>query len=330
MTIDLQGRQALTAGDLSREEIVQLLDLAAELKAAKLEGREQPSLSGRNIALIFEGEPTGARDAFEMAAHDQGATVTPVDASLVHRAETLKDAAQLLGRRYDAIEYRGFDDSVARQLGESAEVPVYQGLTGECHLSQILGDFLTFDERLAKPLDDVVFCYLGDARLSPADEYLVGGGKLGMDVRVAGPRPFWPGQAFAEPAHRTARRSGGHMTITEDVAAGVRGCDVLLTDLWIPPGTPADAWQERIDLLSSYQVNRRLMALTGNPAVRFMHARPALPSSDHERDREIRDRYGRDAQEVSEEVLESPASLVREQAENRMHAIKAVLVATLG
>jgi ornithine carbamoyltransferase len=330
-TIDLRGRHLLTLNDYSREEIVYLLDLAAELKAAKREGREEQRLVGRNIALIFEKDSTRTRCAFEVAAYDQGANVTFIGPSGSHigHKETVKDTARVLGRMYDAIEYRGFGESVADELAQWAGVPVYNGLTDEWHPTQILADFLTFDEHISKPLDDVVFCYLGDARFNMADTYLVGGAKLGMDLRIASPKSLWPRQEVVEVAQRAAQQSGGHVTITDDVQDAVKGCDVLLTDVWVSMGESADVWKERIDLLLPYQINAGTMEQTGNPEVKFMHCLPAFHNTDTSVGRDLSEKYGLDALEVTEEVFESPASLVFDEAENRMHTIKAVLVATL-
>jgi ornithine carbamoyltransferase len=331
-TIDLHGRHLLTLNDYSREEIIYLLDLAAELKAAKRDGREEQKLKGTEIALIFEKDSTRTRCAFEVAAYDQGAHVTFIGPSGSHMGhkETVKDTARVLGRMYDAIEYRGFGESVADELAAWAGVPVYNGLTDEWHPTQILADFLTFREHIAKPLEDVTFCYLGDAHLNMADTYLIGGAKLGMDVRIASPRALWPRQEIIDLAHEVAGQSGGNITITEDVKAAVKGCDVLLTDVWVSMGEPAEVWKERIDLLLPYQVNARTMELTGNPDVKFMHCLPAFHNTDTAVGKELYEKYGLDALEVTEEVFESPASIVFDEAENRMHTIKAVLVATLG
>jgi ornithine carbamoyltransferase len=330
--IDLHGRHLLTLNDYSREEILYLLDLAAELKAAKREGREEQRLAGKNIALIFEKDSTRTRCAFEVAAYDQGANVTfigPGGSHMGHK-ETVKDTARVLGRMYDAIEYRGFGETVADELAEWAGVPVYNGLTDEWHPTQILADFLTFREHLPKPLEDVAFCYLGDARFNMADTYLIGGAKLGMDVRLASPRTLWPAQEIVDLARRIAESSGARITITEEVEPAVKGCDVLLTDVWVSMGEPAEAWKERIELLLPYQVNARTMELTGNPDVKFMHCLPAFHNTDTSVGKELFENYGHDALEVTDEVFESPASIVFDEAENRMHTIKAVLVATLG
>jgi ornithine carbamoyltransferase len=331
-TIDLHGRHLLTLNDYSREEILYLLDLAAELKAAKREGREEHRLAGKEIALIFEKDSTRTRCAFEVAAHDQGAHVTFIGPSGSHMGhkETVKDTARVLGRMYDAIEYRGFGEAIADELAAWAGVPVYNGLTDEWHPTQILADFLTFQEHVPKPLSDVVFCYLGDARFNMADTYLVGGAKLGMDVRIASPASLWPRQEIVDFAETEARQSGARITITESIEEAVKGADVLLTDVWVSMGEPSDVWKERIELLLPYQVNADAMKLTGNPEVKFMHCLPAFHNTDTSVGKELFDKYGLSALEVTEEVFESTASIVWDEAENRMHTIKAVLVATLG
>jgi ornithine carbamoyltransferase len=317
--------------DFSPEEITYLLDLAAELKAAKRDGREEQKLVGREIALIFEKDSTRTRCAFEVAAYDQGAHVTFIGPSGSHMGhkETVKDTARVLGRMYDAIEYRGFAQETAEDLARWAGVPVYNGLTDEWHPTQILADFLTFREHLSKPLNEVVFCYMGDARFNMADSYLVGGAKLGMDVRIASPRSLWPRDEIAEQSRSIAAETGGRITITDDVDEAVRGADVLLTDVWVSMGEPDDVWAQRIELLRPYQVNADAMARTGNPDVKFMHCLPAFHNTETQVGKEIFEKFGMDALEVTEEVFESPASLVWDEAENRMHTIKAVMVATL-
>jgi ornithine carbamoyltransferase len=329
--VDLRGRHLMKLADFSPEEIIYLLDLAAELKAAKKEGREEQKLVGKEIALIFEKDSTRTRCAFEVAAYDQGAHVTFIGPSGSHigHKETAKDTARVLGRMYDAIEYRGFKQTEAEELAQWSGVPVYNGLTDEWHPTQILADFLTFREHLGKPLDDVVFCYMGDARFNMADSYLVGGAKLGMDVRIASPKSLWPRDEIVEQAHEIAADTGAKITITEDVAEAVNGADVLLTDVWVSMGEPDAVWAERIKLLTPYQVNSQAMALTGNPDVKFMHCLPAFHNKDTEVGQEIYEKFGMESLEVTEEVFESPASLVFDEAENRMHTIKAVMVATL-
>ncbi len=331
-TADLHGRHLLTLKDYSREEITYLLDLAADLKAAKREGREEQKLRGKNIALIFEKDSTRTRSAFEVASYDQGASVTfigPGGSHMGHK-ETVKDTARVLGRMYDAIEYRGFGENVAEELAMWAGVPVYNGLTDEWHPTQILADFLTFEEHVPKPLDQVTFCYLGDARFNMADSYLIGGAKLGMDVRIASPKELWPRQDIRDLATEITHQSGARILITEDVEEAVAGADVLLTDVWVSMGEPDDVWQQRIDLLLPYQINAHTMELTGNPNCKFMHCLPAFHNSDTSAGKEIFEKYGLEALEVTDEVFESPASIVFDEAENRMHTIKAVLVATLG
>ena len=329
--VDLRGRHLMKLADFTPEELVYLLDLAAELKAAKKDGREEQKLVGREIALIFEKDSTRTRCAFEVAAYDQGAHVTFIGPSGSHMGhkETAKDTARVLGRMYDAIEFRGFDQETAEALAQWSGVPVYNGLTDEWHPTQILADFLTFREHLGKPLSDVVFCYLGDARFNMADSYLVGGAKLGMDVRIASPKSLWPGDEIVEVARSIADETGATITITDDVAEAVKGADVLLTDVWVSMGEPDEVWKERIALLTPYQVNAQTMALSGNPDVKFMHCLPAFHNTDTEVGKEIYEKFGMDALEVTEEVFESPASLVFDEAENRLHTIKAVMVATL-
>jgi ornithine carbamoyltransferase len=329
---DLRGRHLLKLADYSPEEITYLLDLAAELKAAKKEGREEQKLLGKEIALIFEKDSTRTRCAFEVAAYDQGAHVTfigPGGSHMGHK-ETVKDTARVLGRMYDAIEYRGFAQDTAEQLAEHAGVPVYNGLTDEWHPTQILADFLTFREHIDKPLDEVAFCYLGDARFNMADSYLIGGAKLGMDVRIAAPKSLWPRDEIVELANSVAGDRGAKITITEDVEEAVRGADVLLTDVWVSMGEADEVWAQRIELLKPYQVNTDTMRKTGNPQVKFMHCLPAFHNTETEVGKEIYEKFGMESLEVTEDVFESPASLVWDEAENRMHTIKAVMVATLG
>jgi ornithine carbamoyltransferase len=330
--IDLRGKHLLRLADFSPEEISYLIELAAELKAAKKEGREEQKLVGKEIALIFEKDSTRTRCAFEVAAYDQGAHVTFIGPSGSHMGhkETVKDTARVLGRMYDAIEYRGFGQDTAEELAKWAGVPIYNGLTDEWHPTQILADFLTFREHVPKPLAEVRFCYLGDARFNMADSYLIGGAKLGMDVRIASPKSLWPREEIVETARSIASETGAQITITEDVAEAVRGADVLLTDVWVSMGEPDDVWKERIELLTPYQVNAQTIALTGNPDVKFMHCLPAFHNTETQVGKEIFEKFGMEALEVTEDVFESSASLVFDEAENRLHTIKAVMVATLG
>jgi ornithine carbamoyltransferase len=328
----LRGRHFLTLTDYSADEIRYLVDLSAELKAAKRAGTEEQQLAGKEIALIFEKDSTRTRCAFEVAAYDQGAHVTFIGPSGSHMGhkETVKDTARVLGRMYDAIEYRGFGESIADELAEWAGVPVYNGLTDEWHPTQMLADFLTMREHLPKPYEEMAFCYLGDARFNMANSYLAIGAKLGMDVRIAAPKSLWPAQDLVDMAKRFADAAGGRVTITDDVEEGVRGCDFLLTDVWVSMGESDDVWAERIELLMPYQINDGTMKLTGNSEVKFMHCLPAFHNADTEVGKELERKFGLTALEVTEEVFESPASIVFDEAENRMHTIKAVMVATLG
>src|SRR5215212_7366618 len=329
---DLHGRHLLRLAYYSPEEITYRLDLAAELKAAKSQGREEQKLLGKEIALIFEKDSTRTRCAFEVAAFDQGAHVTFIGPAGSHmgRKESVKDTARVLGRMYDAIEYRGFAQETAEELAEWAGVPVYNGLTDEWHPTQTLADFLTFRERIPKPLDEVAYCYLGDARFNMANSYLVDGAKLGMDVRIAAPGSLWPRDEIVDLARSVASETGAEVTITDDVDEAVRGADVLLTDVWVSMGEADEVWAERIELLEPYQINTETMLKTGNPQVKFMHCLPAFHNTETQVGKEIHEKFGMEALEVTEEVFESPASLVWDEAENRMHTIKAVMVATLG
>jgi ornithine carbamoyltransferase len=282
--------------------------------------------------LIFEKDSTRTRCAFEVAAYDQGAHVTFIGPSGSHMGhkETVKDTARVLGRMYDAIEYRGFTQETAEELARWSGVPVYNGLTDEWHPTQILADFLTFTEHVDKALNEVVFCYLGDARFNMADSYLIGGAKLGMDVRIASPKSLWPRTEIVDEAHAVAAETGAQITITDDVAEAVRGCDFLLTDVWVSMGEADEVWKERIELLTPYQINSDVMALTGNPDTKFMHCLPAFHNTETQVGKEIFEKFGLECLEVTEEVFESPASIVFDEAENRLHTIKAVMVATLG
>jgi ornithine carbamoyltransferase len=330
--INLHGRSLLNLSDYSADEIMYLLDLAAKLKADKKAGHEEQRLAGKEIALIFEKDSTRTRCAFEVAAYDQGAHVTFIGPSGSHMGhkETVKDTARVLGRMYDAIEFRGFSEDAVEELARWSGVPVYNGLTDDWHPTQILADFLTFREHIEKPLSEVAFCYLGDARFNMADTYLIGGAKLGMDVRLAAPKSLWPSSEIVELANDIAEDTGAKITITDSVEEAVKGCDVLLTDVWVSMGEADEVWKERIELLLPYQVNAHAMALTGNPNVKFMHCLPAFHNADTQVGKEIKEKYGLDALEVTEDVFESEASLVFDEAENRLHTIKAVMVATLG
>ncbi|PVA08971.1 ornithine carbamoyltransferase [Pelagivirga sediminicola] len=332
MAFNLKNRSFLTLRDYTPAEIAFLLRLSADLKAAKYSGTEVETLKGREIALIFEKNSTRTRVGFEVAAHDQGATVTYLGPTGTHigTKETVKDTARVLGRVYDAIEYRGFGQKIVQELADWSGVPVYNGLTDEFHPTQILADFLTMQEHAEKPLREVAYCFIGDAGNNMGDSLLIGGAKMGMDVRLCAPKSLWPTPAIQDEAQDIAKETGARITITDDVDEGVKGADFVYTDVWVSMGESKEKWAERIDLLKPYQVNADVMEKTGNPRARFMHCLPAFHNTDTEVGQDIENEFGLNAMEVTEEVFESPASIVFDQAENRMHTIKAVLVATLG
>lgn len=332
MAFNLKNRSFLSLRDFTPQEIGFLLKLAADLKSAKQTGTEQQTLVGREIALIFEKNSTRTRVGFEVAAHDQGAHVTYLGPSGSHigKKESIKDTARVLGGVYDAIEYRGFGQEVVETLSQWSGVPVYNGLTDEFHPTQILADVLTMMEHVDKPLGQIAFCFLGDVGNNMGDSLLIGAAKLGMDVRLCGPKTLWPDKAIVSAALAEAKTTGARILLTEDVQQGVSECDVLYTDVWVSMGEPEAAWAERIKLLMPYQINADMMAMTGNPHTKFMHCLPAFHNTETEVGQHIRDTFGLDAMEVTDEVFESRASIVFDQAENRMHTIKAVLVATLG
>ncbi|MFT5987211.1 MAG: ornithine carbamoyltransferase [Marinobacter psychrophilus] len=332
MAFNLKNRHFLTLRDFSPREISFLLKLSTDLKAAKYAGTEVPQLVGKEIALIFEKNSTRTRVGFEVAAYDQGARVTYLGPSGTHigHKESVKDTARVLGRVYDAIEYRGFGQKIVEQLAEYAGVPVYNGLTDEFHPTQILADFLTMQEHVEKPLHRVAFAFLGDAANNMGDSLLIGGAKMGMDVRLCAPKVCWPQQFIQDEAQAIAKETGARITITEDVDTAVAGVDFVYTDVWVSMGEPKEKWGDRIKLLMPYQVNAAVMEKTGNPRARFMHCLPAFHNTDTIVGKEIQAEFGISAMEVTDEVFESPASIVFDQAENRMHTIKAVLVATLG
>ncbi|MFI1711571.1 ornithine carbamoyltransferase [Streptomyces griseoruber] len=331
MTTDLRGRSYLSELDFTAAEIHHLLDLAATLKAAKRAGTEQPRLTGRNLALIFEKTSTRTRCAFEVAAADQGAATTYLGPGDTHigAKESIADTARVLGRMFDAIEYRGPAQSLVTALAEHSGVPVYNGLTDTAHPTQSLCDVLTMHEHSPKPLPDIAYCYLGDARNNMGNSLLSMGALLGMDVRIAAPAALWPDAALVTRCRERAEISGARITLTEDVETAVRGADFLHTDVWVSMGEPTDTWRERIELLLPYQVDDKTLAATGNPDVKFMHCLPALHDRRTRLGQDLFDRYGLDGLEVTDDVFSSPASIVFDQAENRLHTIKAVLVATL-
>lgn len=331
MPINLRGRSLLTLDDYSPSDIRFLLRLAGELKAAKLAGTERQRLTGRNIALIFEKDSTRTRTGFEVAAYDQGAHVTylgPTGSQIGHK-ESMKDTARVLGRVYDAIEYRGFGQKTAEELASYAGVPVYNGLTDETHPTQTLGDFLTMREFTHKHLSGLAVAFLGDGRNNVARSLAVGAAKVGIDMRIAAPRSLWPDEPFVEHLRALAIETGGQLTVTEDVGEAVRDADFLYTDVWLSMGEDEDAWPERIRELTPYRVTSEVMAATGNPHTKFMHCLPAFHNAETEVGADIAKRFGIDCMEVTDEVFESAASIVFDQAENRMHTIKAILVATI-
>ncbi|GHC53687.1 ornithine carbamoyltransferase [Streptomyces cinnamoneus] len=331
MATDLKGRHFLKETDLTAEEFHSLIELAAELKAAKRAGTEQPCLQGRNIALLFEKTSTRTRCAFEVAAADQGARTTYLDpnGSQIGHKESVRDTARVLGRMFDAIQYRGHGQYIVEELAAYADVPVYNGLTDEWHPTQMLADVLTMTEHTAKPLEHVAYAYLGDARYNMGNSYLVTGALLGMDVRIVAPEELWPAPEVIARARRLAESSGARITLTADIAEGVRGADFIATDVWVSMGEPKEVWDARIALLAPYTVTMEVLRATGNPAVKFLHCLPAFHDLGTTVGREIYERHGMTALEVTDEVFESVHSVVFDEAENRMHTIKAVLVATL-
>ncbi len=333
MAISLKNRNFLKLLDYTPAEIQYLIDLAIELKAAKKAGREKPMLKGKNIALIFEKTSTRTRCAFEVGAFDQGAQVTylgPSGSQIGHK-ESMKDTARVLGRMYDGIEYRGYGQQIVEELGAYAGVPVWNGLTDEFHPTQILADLMTMLEHApGKSLAELRFAYLGDARNNMGNSLMVGAAKMGMDIRLVAPKSFWPDEALIAQCQTIARETGARITLTEDVEEGVHGVDFLYTDVWVSMGEPKEAWAERVSLMKPYQINQRVLEATGNAQVKFMHCLPAFHNEHTKTGREIEMAYGMKGLEVTEEVFESPHSIVFDEAENRMHTIKAVMVATLG
>ncbi|MEU1372485.1 ornithine carbamoyltransferase [Streptomyces triculaminicus] len=331
MATDLKGRHFLKETDLTAEEFRGLVELAAQLKAAKRAGTEEPRLTGRNIALVFEKTSTRTRCAFEVAAADQGARTTYLDpaGSQIGHKESVRDTARVLGRMFDAIQYRGHGQHIVEDLAAYADVPVYNGLTDEWHPTQMLADVLTMTEHTSKALEHVAYAYLGDARYNMGNSYLITGALLGMDVRIVAPEELWPAPEIIARAHQLAETSGARITLTADVAEGVRGADFVATDVWVSMGEPKEVWDARIALLAPYAVTMDVLHATGNPAVKFLHCLPAFHDLDTTVGREIYERHGLTSLEVTDEVFESVHSVVFDEAENRLHTIKAVLVATL-
>jgi len=329
---NLRNRHFLTLLDFTPGEIGFLIDLSFTLKKAKYSGTEVPRLKGKNIALIFEKTSTRTRCAFEVAALDQGAGVTylgPSGTQIGHK-ESMKDTARVLGRMYDGIEYRGFGQSIVEELAEYSGVPVWNGLTDVYHPTQVLADFMTMMEHSHKPLNQMKFCYLGDARNNVGNSLMVGAAKVGMDFRAAAPSSVQPEESLVKTCREIAAQTGGSVTITEDVATAVKDADFLYTDVWVSMGEPKEVWEERIKLLTPYQVNKEVLDQTGNPAVKFLHCLPAFHNRETTVGEDIFQKFGLEALEVTEEVFESEHSVVFDEAENRMHTIKAILVATLG
>ena len=332
MGFNLRNRDFKTLLDFSPREIHFLLDLSRDLKRAKYGGYEQQRLRGKNIAIIFEKTSTRTRVAFEVAAYDQGAHVTylgPSGTQIGHK-ESMKDTARVLARIFDGIEYRGFGQEIVDELAQFSLVPVWNGLTDEYHPTQILADVLTMTEFSDKPLTQISYCYLGDARNNMGDSLLIGGAKLGMDVRLCAPKALWPEDELVKHCKAIAKDTGARITLTDDPKVGVKGVDFLYTDVWVSMGEAPETWDERVKLLKPYQVNGALVKLTGNPQVKFLHCLPALHDRHTEVGEEMFQRFGLDGMEVTDDVFESERSIVWDQAENRMHTIKAVMVATIG
>lgn len=332
MAFNLRNRSFLKLLDFTPKEIQFLLDLSTDLKKAKYAGTEVQKLKGKNIALIFEKDSTRTRCAFEVAALDQGAHVTYLGptGSQMGKKETIKDTARVLGRMYDGIEYRGFGQKVVDELARYSGVPVWNGLTNEFHPTQILADFMTMMEHSEKPLHQVSFCYLGDARNNMGNSLLIGAAKMGMDFRAAAPQICHPDKELVNQAKEIAKETGARILITDDPAEGVKGVDFLYTDVWVSMGESDEAWSERLKVMKPYQVNSELMSKTGNPKTKFLHCLPAFHNRDTKIGEEIYQKFGFDGMEVTEDVFESEASLVFDEAKNRLHTIKAVMVATLG
>jgi len=332
MPVNLRNRNFLKLLDFTPEEIKFMLDLSMTLKKAKYAGTEQPMLSGKNIALIFEKASTRTRCAFETAAYDQGAHVTYLgpSGSQIGAKESMKDTARVLGRMYDGIEYRGYGQDIVEELGKYAGVPVWNGLTNEFHPTQILADFLTMMEHTDKPLSKVKFAYVGDARNNMGNSLMIGAAKMGMDFRGIAPKSVQPTEDLVKKANEIAKETGAKITITDNVAEGVKDVDFIYTDVWVSMGEADSVWEQRIELLKPYQVNEAAMQMSGNSAVKFMHCLPSFHNRETKIGEQIYQKFGLDGLEVTEDVFESPASIVFDQAENRMHTIKAVMVATLG
>jgi ornithine carbamoyltransferase len=332
MAYNLRNRSFVKLLDFTPKEINYLLDLATDLKKAKYTGTEQQRLKGKNIVLLFAKDSTRTRCAFEVAALDQGAHITYLgpSGSQMGKKESMKDTARVLGRMYDGIEYRGYGQNIVEELAKHAGVPVWNGLTTEFHPTQILADFMTIKEHSDKPLNKVTICYLGDAANNMGNSLMVGAAKMGMNFRAAAPKACWPNEELVSTCRQIAKETGATIMLTEDVEEGVKGADFLYTDVWVSMGEPIEVWDERIKLLSPYQINMDVIRKTGNPNVKFMHCLPAFHNKETTVGEEIFQKYGLDGLEVTDEVFESPMSIVFDEAENRLHTIKAIMVATLG
>jgi ornithine carbamoyltransferase len=332
MPFNLRNRHFLTLLDFTPQEIQFMLDLSADLKKAKYAGTEQPRLKGKNIALIFEKDSTRTRCAFEVAAYDQGAHVTYLgpSGSQIGVKESMKDTARVLGRMYDGIQYRGFGQDIVEELAQYAGVPVWNGLTDQDHPTQVLADLLTIREHIARPLNEVSFAFVGDGRNNVANALMIGCVKMGMDYRVVAPKELFPEAALLEKCKAISAETGASITVTDDTTVGMKGVDVVYTDVWVSMGEPKEVWEKRIALLKPFQVNRALMNLTGKPGTIFLHCLPSFHNTATKTGRDIFEKFGLAEMEVSDEVFESPCSKVFDEAENRVHTIKAVMVATLG
>ena len=331
MSVNLKNKNFLKLLDFNKDELRYLLDLSKELKAAKYAGKEEKRLVGKNFALIFEKASTRTRCAFEVAALDQGAHTTylgPTGSQIGYK-ESMKDTARVLSGMYDGIEYRGFGQNIVEELGEYSSVPVWNGLTNEYHPTQILADLLTMEEHSTKQIEEMSFCYLGDARYNMGNSLLIGGAIMGMDVRICAPKGFQPDEELVKKCLEISKDSGAKITITDNVEKGVINADFLYADVWVSMGEPEEAWKERIELMKPYQVNSKVVDLTGNPDVKFMHCLPAFHNRETTMGEEIFQKYGMDGLEVTDDIFESKHSIVFDEAENRMHTIKAVMVATL-
>ncbi|WP_461614055.1 ornithine carbamoyltransferase [Clostridium sp. Marseille-QA1073] len=329
---NLRNRHFLTLMDFTPKEINFLLDLAQDLKKAKYTGVEEQKLKGKNIALLFEKDSTRTRCAFEVAAHDQGAHVTYLGptGSQMGKKESIADTARVLGRMYDGIEYRGYGQEIVEELAKYAGVPIWNGLTNEDHPTQILADFLTIREHFSKPLSEIKFVYAGDGRNNMANALMIGAAKMGMDFRIVAPKSLFPEDELVKKCEKIISETGGKITLTDNVEEGVKDVDVIYTDVWVSMGEPDEVWEQRIKLLMPYQVNKKMLELTENKDVKFMHCLPAFHDVKTKIGKEIYEKFGIESMEVTDEVFESSASIVFDEAENRMHTIKAVMVATLG